>query len=170
MADKYLKQENGVLKEQEATVQSTGATDAGKIVALDTSGKLDNSVLPTGVGDETKIVPAYEDLSAGDFVNFFDDAGTVKVRKADASTSGKYADGFVLTAVTTGNNATVYLSGINNQLTGLTGGSYYYLSASIPGAGTTTPPSGSGEVVQRLGKALSATEIAFQPGDSIILA
>ncbi len=170
MADKYLYQDGGVLKEKEAITQSTGAADAGKIPALDSTGKLDSSMLPTGSGEDTKVVPAYEDLNAGDFVNFFDDSGTVKVRKADASTQGKTADGFVLAAVTAGNNATVYLSGTNTQLSGLSGGSYYYLSATTPGGVSATAPTGSGQVVQRLGKAVSDTEISFHPGEPIVLA
>jgi hypothetical protein len=166
MADKYLKENGGAIEEVEATVESTGVSEAGDLVALDSGGKLDESLMPTGIGADTKILPASEDLSAGDWVNVFDDSGTPKVRKADATTQGKEANGFVLAGVTSGNNATVYAAGINNQRTGLTGGTAYYLSTTAGGE-TDTAPSGSGNVVQRLGRALSATEVAFDPGLTI---
>jgi len=43
-------------------------------------------------------------------------------RKADATTAGKEANGFVLSAVTLGNNATVYFDGTDTQLSSLTPG------------------------------------------------
>ena len=170
MAEKYLKQENGILKEQEGLTTSSGASDAGKIPALDSTGKIDQSMMPVGIGADTATIQASEDLAAGDFVNIWDDSGTTKVRKADASVSGKFVDGFVLSAVTSGNNATVYFEGTNTQLTGLTGGSIYYLSDTTPGQVTGTPPSGAGKVVQKVGKAFSATEISFEKSDPIVLA
>jgi hypothetical protein len=168
-AKKYLAQVAGRLKEIAATVISAGVGNAGDLVSLDDTGKLDNSVLPTGVGAETKTLTTSEDLSAGDFVNVYDASGTPTARKADATTEGKEADGFVLASTTSGNNAVVYTEGINNQLTGLTGGSTYFLSATAGGV-TATAPSGSGNVVQVLGKALSATEIAFEKSNPITLA
>lgn len=166
---KYLAQSAGNIIEEASIQSSAGAGDAGKVVALDSAGKIDNSMMPTGIGAETKLLAASENLSAGDFVNIYDDAGTTKCRKADASTN-KRADGFVLAAVTTGNNATVYTEGINNQLSGLTGGSYYFLSGATPGGSVTTAPSTSGHIVQEVGKALSATEISFEPSKPITLA
>ena len=55
MADKYLKIEVGSHVEKEATVQSTGASDAGKIPALDPTGKLHPSLIPSGAADMTSI-------------------------------------------------------------------------------------------------------------------
>lgn len=169
MADKFIKLLNGNLTEQEALVTSAGAGDAGKIPALDAGGRLDNSLMPAGIGADTKQLPASENLAAGDFVNIWNDTGTVKVRKADASTN-KPADGFVLSAVTSGNNATVYFEATNNQLSSLTGGSVYFLSGSSPGGSTATPPSTSGYIVQKVGKSVSATEINFEPTNPITLA
>jgi hypothetical protein len=168
MADKYIYNNQGTLTEKEATVVSTGADDAGKVVALDSTGKLDNSLLPTGIGADTKILLASENLAAGDFVNVFNDAGTVKVRKADATVSGKEANGFVLSAVTAGANAAVYFEGTNNQLSGLTGGVMYFLSTTAGGV-TATAPSGSGNIVQKIGRALSSAEINVEFSDPIVL-
>ena len=169
MANKYIKLSSGNLAEEEALVSSAGAGDAGKIVALDSAGKLDNSVMPVGIGADTKSIQASENLAAGDFVNVWNDAGTTKVRKADASTN-KPVDGFVLTAVTSGNSATIYFEGTDNQLSSLTGGSVYYLSGSTPGAAIATPPSTSGYLVQKVGKAVSATEINFEASNPVTLA
>jgi hypothetical protein len=74
-----------------------------------------------------------------------------------------------LTTVTSGNNVDVYFEGTNTQLTGLTGGAMYFLSTTAGGV-TSTAPSASGNVVQKLGRALSATEINFEPSDPIVLA
>lgn len=160
--EKFLKQSAGRLAEQAALQSSAGAGDAGKIPALDATGKLDNSLLPTGIGAETKSLPATENLTDGDFVNIFDSSGTISCRMADATTAGKEAHGFVLAAVTSGASATVYLAGVNNHRSGLTGGPTMYLAITAGGA-TGTAPSASGNVVQEIGQRLSATEIAFAP-------
>lgn len=171
MANKYIAFVLGKLKEIEALVTSSGAGDAGKIVATDTDGKLSSTVMPTGIGPDTSSIEASEALEAGDWVNIYDDAGTIKVRKADASGpgEGKRAHGFVLAAVSSGNNATVYRAGLNNQLTGLTQGSTYYLSTTA-GDGTTTAPSATGNINQELGVAVSSTAIDFKPTRPIEIA
>lgn len=114
----------------------------------------------TGVGI---VIDASQALVAGDLVNFFDDSGTPKARLADASAS-KQADGYVLADVDLGDPATVYSQGINDQLSGLTGGLEQYLSASVPGGIQSTMPTGSGQIVQRVGKAFSATDLDFKRG------
>jgi len=169
MADKYIKQNAGVLTEVEALVESAGAGDAGKIPALDNTGKLDESMMPVGIGADTTIVYAFEALGAGDFVNIYNDAGTAKCRLADASTNGKHAHGFVLAAVDADANATVYHEGSNTQVTGMTPGDVF-LSAATPGQATSTPPSATGNVVQKLGVATSATNIAVEMQPRIVLA
>lgn len=173
MAEKYLVRVNGLTRQQEAQTTSAGAGDAGKIVALDGAGKLDVTLLPTGIGDDTGLLAASEDLVAGDFVNIWDDAGTAKVRKADATTSGKEANGFVLDAVTSGNNATVYFEGVNDQLAGLSPGQRYYL-AKVAGTIIATPLSQSGGATgnldQYIGRAISATALTFEPEAGVVLA
>jgi len=167
---KFLSLISGKISEVIASVTSAGAADAGKIPALDSTGRLDTSMMPTGIGANTKTLTAYEALSAGDFVNEFLDSGALKVRKADATSAGKEADGYVLAAVSSGASATVYpLSGSNTQLTGLTIGSTYYL-ATIAGTATATAPSGSGNVIQKLGKAVTTTEMIVSANDPYYLA
>jgi hypothetical protein len=169
MADKYLKFDDTskAMKEQEATTTSSGAGDAGKIVALHTDGKLHSSLLPTGIGADTSVYPAYENLSAGNFVNIFDDGGVTKVRKADATSKSKRAHGFVLENVTAGSDATVYCDGSNTQLSGLTPGVTYFLSVTA-GAVTDTPPTTPGYIIQVVGSAKNATTISVELGEPII--
>lgn len=165
-AKKYLSVVSGVLTEIQATVSSAGAGDDGKIVALDSAGKLDNSVMPTGIGADTASIEASENLTAGDVVNIYDSSGA-KCRKAGADNS-RPAHGFVLAGVTSGAQATVYFEGANTQVSGLTPGPQF-LSATA-GAVTATAPSGSGNIVQRVGIATSATSLNFESGDPITLA
>ena len=169
MADKYIRQNAGQLAEVEGTVTSAGAGDSGKIVALDSSGKLDNSMMPSGIGADTEVMASSENLAAGDLVNIWNDSGTRKARKADAS-NGRRAHGFVISSVTSPANATVYLSGDITGLTSLTPGTAYYLSGTTAGASTSTSPSTAGQISQEIGIAVSTTAIAFQPQQPITLA
>lgn len=168
MANKYLYNNGGVITEKEGIVTSAGASDSGKIPALNSSGRIDNSMMPVGIGADTGSISASENLSAGDFVNIYNDAGTAKCRKADATTSGKEAHGFVLSSVASGANATVYFEGTNTAVTGITPGNVFL--STTAGTATITPPSASGNAVQLLGVAFSSTSINFEKGMPIILA
>jgi hypothetical protein len=166
MADKPLQVVGGYTTEVEATVASAGAANAGDLVALDANGLLDPSVMPVGIGADTLSAPASENLTAGDYVNVWNDSGTVKVRKADASTASaaKRATGFVLSNVTAPANALVYFEGKNTALSGLTPGATYVLSHTVPGgvtilaSGTTT----AGHILQELGDAVSTTILSTE--------
>lgn len=195
-AKKYLKNNAGVISEEQAIDTSAGAGDSGKIVAvnasgvldptilnavassagagdsgktviLDGSGKIDSTMMPTGVGADTATITASEALSAGDLVNVHNSTGA-KVRKADATTSGKEAHGFVLSSVSNGASATVYFEGSNTGVSGLTPGRQYL--STTAGLATATAPSGSGNVVQVVGFATSATALNFNSGTPIVLA
>lgn len=157
----FITLENGKRKLKTAITQSTGVTDAQKIVKTDSTGKIDPSLLPPGIGADLAVKTAAEDIDAGDFVNI-SPAG--EIRKADAS-NGRPAHGFVLAAVTTGSTGDVYFEGTNNALSGLTVGSRYYLDTA--GDITLTPKSASGEIHQYLGTACSATEMNIEMGDCI---
>jgi len=161
---KFLNLESGKKKLDQAINASTGAGDASKIVRTDGTGRLDSSLLPVGIGADTLSIEASETLAAGDFVNIFDDTGTAKVRKADA-TNGRDANGFVLSGVTSGNNIDVYFEGTNTQLSGMTIGARQYLGAT--GSVTETPNTTSGQIHQYLGKASSATELNVELADCI---
>jgi hypothetical protein len=165
--DKYIYQNAGTLTEKAAIQTSAGAGDAGKIPALDAAGRLDNSMMPVGLGADTASVTTSEALAAGDLVNIWNSTGA-KARKADATVAGKEAHGFVLSAVSSGASATVYFEGTNTGVTGLTPG-VNYLSTTA-GTATATAPSGSGNVVQRVGFATAAAALNFDSGTPIVLA
>lgn len=167
-AKKLLRLIGGVITEVFGVQTSAGAANAGDIVALDDTGRIDNSMMPVGIGADTAVVDASEGLAAGDWVNVWDDAGTAKVRKADATTAGKEVNGFVLAAVTSGNPATVYFEGTNTQVSGQTPGPVYLQTTA--GTGGATIPSASGNVVQQIGVALSATAVNFERNAPVVLA
>lgn len=166
-ANKYVALVSGKLKEIFGT-QSGGSGNENKIVALDASGRLDITMMPVGVGASTKTVLASEAIAAGDWVNVYNNGGTLNVRKADASAPAKYANGFVLASIANGASGTVYFEGINTAVTGQTPGEHFL--STTPGTSSTTAPSAAGQIAQSVGHALSATEIEFEPGPTIEIA
>jgi hypothetical protein len=168
MAQKPLQLINGKITQVEATVVSAGAGDAGEVVALDSSGKIDVSVLPVGVGPNVKVLVASEAIGAGKYVNVWNDGGTPSIRLADNS-NGRDAHGFVKDAVASAASGTVYFEGTNDDLTGLVAGARQYLGTA--GGVTATPPVFPGATISQLvGYAISATEIDTDIDDCIVLA
>lgn len=168
MSLKFLKVgSTGFHTEESAIITSAGAGDASKIIGTDAGGKLDSSFLPSGIGGDTRTVTAGEALSGGDLV-YLDSSG--EALKADANAVAKAAVGFVQSAISNGATGTAQFgSGIITGLSSLTPGAAYFLSTT-PGAITTTPPSGSADIVQPVGYALSATELYFEPQNPTVLA
>lgn len=150
-----------------ATTTSAGAGDEGKLPALDAAGRLDVSVLPVGIGADVQVLTTSEAVASGDLVNIWNSTGA-KVRKADATVAGKEAHGFVLVGAGSGASVTVYFEGSNTAMAGLTPGTQFL--STTAGASTGTAPSGTGNVVQRVGFAVSATTMNFQSGVPITLA
>lgn len=165
--DTYLDIVGGVQTQKRATQTSAGAADAGKLVALDETGRLPQTMMPTGLGADTTSGTASGALSAGDAVYIKSD-GTIA--RATAAAAGVGADGFVLAASADGAAATMYLEGRNTAKTGLTVGARYYLSDATPGGVTATPVSGTGKLHQYIGKAISTTSLAWEADDPIVLA
>lgn len=169
MADKYQTLVGGKGKLVEATVSSTGASEAGDLVGLDSSGKLDASVLPVGVGPDVKIVEATEALTAGDYVNIFDDSGVPNVRLADNS-NGREAHGFVLAAFAITEMAQVFFEGPNTAAATALPGQRAYLGTA--GGSITTPldpATDTGKLHQLLGSYVDTDEINTDIDDCIIL-
>lgn len=158
----------GNTSEFQAPLSSSGASDSGKLPALDANGRLNMSFMPSGIGADTSPLTATEALAAGDLVNIYDAAGLIRVRKADAS-NNKPAHGFVLAGVASGTIATVYFEGTNDQLSSLTAGTRF-LSATTPGATAAAPPTTAGHLLQRVGVVISSTSINIEIGDPITLA
>lgn len=169
MAGTYLDVIGGVPTQKNAKGTSAGAGDAGELVKLNSSGKVDATMMPPETGLQVRTITTSEALSAGNLINIHNSSGE-KVRKADATTPGKEADGYVLASASSGAPVVVYTEeGIISGLTGLTPGTQMFLDTTA-GAANATAPSGSGNVVQSIGKAVSATEILFRPQQPITLA
>jgi len=169
MADRYKTLNAGKDTMIEATTTSSGVAEAGDIIALGNDGKIDSSLLPTGVGADVKLAEASEALSAGDYVNSFDDAGTVKVRLADNS-NGREAHGFVLDAFSAAATATVYFEGSNTAASASTAGTRAYLGTA--GGVITTPLDPAvdvGDIHQLLGTYVDDNEINTDLDDCVQL-
>jgi hypothetical protein len=117
-------------------------------------------VLTSGSGFPSLL--ASETLTAGDFVNIFSGG----VRRASSTDTTKQAHGFVTSSASSTNPVVVFYSGLNTQVSGLTAGARYFLSAS--GAESTTAPTLTGQLSQEIGVAISTTAILFEPGPAII--
>lgn len=167
---KYIANNGGALSEVQPITTSAGAGDASKIPQTDGSGRLDITLMPLGIAAEVASIVASENLAAGDLINIFDSSGSIKVRRADASSPAKEAHGFVINSVTSGGTASVYYGNINTGVSGLTIGLTYYLSGATPGAVTTTPPTTAGYIVQKIGRSISTTSLLVNIQQPITLA
>jgi len=166
-AKKYISQNAGFMTEVQATDSSAGAGNEGDLVALDASGKIALNMMPTGVGADLKNMTANGAISARDFV-YVEAAGTIAV--ADNGSVGTRSVGIVQAAILDAAAGDVYFEGIVSGFTGLTPGANYYL-----GTGGTVVlagglPTATGEIVQKVGVALSATELSIEIGQAIVLA
>lgn len=173
MTDKYLKlPASGPTFEETFITTSSGAGDAGKGVATNSAGVLDQTLMPAGVGSEARTYTASETITGPALVALWLDSGTLKVRYADASaaTASKRAWAFVLSTISSGASGTVYFGGIISGLSSLTKAATYFLSGTTPGAPTATAPTTSGHCVQEVGVAISDTELSFWPHTPIIRA
>lgn len=168
----FLARVAGKTKQLFGLQSSAGAADAGKIIATDATGKLDPSFLPAGIGANTLSAPASEALTAGAFVNLFDNNGALGARLADNS-NGRPAHGYVNSAVASGAAATVNrLNTVNANRSGLTAGKEYWLGAAGGVTATALDPTavGSvGKVDQYLGLAKSDTELVTTEFEAVYL-
>lgn len=164
-APKYITINGNKKQLKAATQTSAGIADADKIVATGPDGFIDASLIP---GSEETIVVAGETLSTNDFVNIYDDGGTPKLRKADASAFATRAMGMVKDNYVADDDAKVYSEGIFGGFSGLTVGEPVFLSLTS-GETTQTPPTGTNEIWQCVGEAYSATEIRLEIGEAILL-
>ncbi len=172
--DKPLKLDaNGNLLEFTGVVVSAGAADTGRIPALDATGRLDPTTMPVGIVANTKAILVNDGagLAAGDFVNVFNNAGTINCRKADASvaSSARIAHGYVKSAFANAATATVYFDDENASLAGMTPGARQYLSVTTPGGVQAAIPTTAGHTAQSLGTAITATTMDVEITDSPVV-
>lgn len=169
-AQGFIARVGGKFKQVFAILTSAGAGDSGKIPALDASGKLDASFLPTGIGANSVVAVASEAIAAGKFVQLYDNAGVLGMRLADNS-NNREAWGYVTAAVANAASGTAYrLNTVNAGLTGLTaGGSYWLGTAGGVIAAPLDPVTGVGKTDQFLGVAKSTTELVTSELDPVLL-
>lgn len=146
---------DGTIVEYSGINASSGSASADEMPRLDSNGRLDTTFMPVGIGQDSVTATAGEALSAGDFVYF---SATGTVLKADATTIGKRARGYVNASVLNGGSATVFFDDSNTAKTGLVAGATYYLSLTA-GDITTTAPTVAGQIVQVVGFSSSATNL-----------
>lgn len=168
MADKYIALVSGIETEVEGTVTGGAVGQAGKIPALDGTGRLDASLMPVGVAPDVYVGSAFETLSPSNPFVYIKSDGTVA--NASGASGGNPCVGFVLLGAAAAAQATVHFEGRVTGLSGLTVGSRYYLSDTVPGGLTLTPVSGSGKLHQYLGRAISTTTLSFEADDHIVRA
>lgn len=116
---------------------------------------------------EVMRVTAAEGLTAGSFVSIT--ATGVMMARADDYTLP--ADGYVKQAYNIGEVAIVYPIGtVNNVLSGLTKGSEYYLGDTPATITSDVSAFATDYIIQKLGRAISTTELAVENLNYIILA
>ena len=149
-----------------AAATSAGVADAGRVVKLDSSGRLDQTMMPLGVAADARTFTASEAIAARDLVNI---TSTGQIRKADAS-NDRPAHGFVTAAIANAATGTVFFEGVISGFSGLTVGARYFLSDTAAGTVSLTAPTiGAGKISQEVGVAVSATEISFEPQTAVLL-
>lgn len=159
---KYLKIGSIGRTVEEATVVIGGAESANKVPELDASGVFDASMMPSGIGSDTSVVSASENLAQNDLVNIWNSSSTIKARKADAGTNKYEVHGYVKAAVTSGNNATVYRDGdCSGTFVAADAGKLVFASDTA-GGHTLTPVTGSGKLHQVVGHVVSLTAFDFE--------
>lgn len=101
---------------------------------------------------------ATENIAAGAIVNFYNNAGVLGVRNANASAAGKPAHAWCTTAVTTGNYGEFITQGTCFLISSLTIGTTYYLSNT-----NGLISSGAGTISQKIGYAIGTSTLIFRP-------
>jgi hypothetical protein len=101
---------------------------------------------------------ASENISAGEVVNFWNNAGVLNVRKANASAAGKPCHAWCTTTITAGSYGEFITMGTCFLIGGLTIGSTYYLSNT---GGLLS--AGAGTVAQKVGYAIGTSTLVFRP-------
>lgn len=166
-APRYIADSSGLLTEI-AAVQTGGSGNADRIPALNaTTGLLDITMMPVGIGAEVTTCVTVSGCSAGHFMYFYDLPG-LRTDKAIATSATTAAMGFVLSTFAALASATVYgISNTNNTVpvVTMTIGGRYYLSNSTAGQVATygSMTLSAGHIVQRLGIAT----VAGPPGSLV---
>ena len=166
--EKFIQMTTGGNFTEKRGVQAGGSSNANKIAALDSAGKIANTMLPDGIGQDTIVVQASEALSAGQFVNIWKSGSDTRVRRASATSAITRADGFIKEDVASGSDATIFISGINTDVGGsINEGDKVFLGTN-PGEGRSIPPTSANNIAQYLGVCTDDNTVAVDIRDFII--
>ena len=112
---------------------------------------------------------AFESVSDGDALFMRTSDGQVgKASAANGTLEDATVVGFANSAALANETVKVFVIGLKT-LSSLNAGDLFFLSDSTAGAITTTPPSGAGKAVTRVGEASTTTDFAIQIEPPILL-
>jgi hypothetical protein len=149
------------------TIGSGAGSGAGENMSSEIEHYGDGSLRPPAGPDEIGAMPpardsallVSEDIDAGQLINIFDDGGVAKARLADQSSS-RPAHGWAASFASVGDAVVFHLYGsVDNRLSGLTPGSEYFLAED----GGIDTDAGASPISQKVGVALSASQLLFMP-------
>jgi hypothetical protein len=111
----------------------------------------------------------FQDVTDGDALFMRTSDGQVgKASAADGTLENATVIGFANSTVSANSSVKVIVVGLKT-LSSLNPGDLFFLSDSTPGAITTTPPSGTGKAVTRVGEASTTTDFAIHIEPPVLL-
>jgi hypothetical protein len=147
-----------------ATAGVLGGVKAGTGVTIAADGTLSASGGGGGsAGPVALTTTTFEAIGAGKLVYVRADG---QLALASSTAEGKEAIGFTLAAAASGAQATWYNTGVITGLSSLTPGTAYFMS---PAGAIGAAPTTTGNVVLRVGIALTATTLLFEANTPITL-
>ena len=112
---------------------------------------------------------AFQDVTDGDALFMRTSDGQVgKASAADGTIENSTVVGFANSTVSANSTVKVIVVGLKT-LSSLNPGDLFFLSDSTAGAITTTPPSGAGKAITRVGEASTATDFAIHVEPPVLL-
>lgn len=143
---------------------------SGQLAFVDGSGGLSAAALIAALlGVLSQSAIASEAITAGDFVNLYNNGGVFSMRRAIANDQTKFAHGFSAAAVAPGATGAACLFGLNTHAIPGANASEVWLSDVTPGGYLTAPPANAGSLIQPLGAAVAGSGIFFTPRERVLL-
>ena len=136
-----------------------------KVLVLDDDGNIEELQSGDTLQDSSPDLGTFtagENLVLGDWV-YVSAANTVSKAQADDEATMPCI-GVAIETINNTESGTIRLDGVMTGLSSLTAGDVYYVDHSSAGAIVSTTPSSSGHVIQRVGTAISTTELQIDFG------
>ena len=173
MTNKYVSLDNdGEFQYTQSINSSAGSGDANKIVSTGSDGKLADSLLPAGIGQNSQMFIAKEALEANKMVNIYrgvHQGGNENLCRKSDNTNGRAAHGYVKKAYAENASAEIFFDG-NIPF----GGSAFNVGddgflGTDGGVITTSlnPNTTTGKMFQNVGTFIDIGTLHFAPSDPI---